>query len=167
VAQSSANIDSPEVIRRLRAQFVKFQERCGIALAEIYADVRTVEAWLEREVHPYWRRQLRRRQDLVEKAKRDYAEAVWGSKNVGKASPVDEKKALDRAIRKKEEAELKLKRIKRWNQVMKREIGKRLQPCRRLGLEMDTLGPKALARLDQMMDSLDRYIRRAPPKTEG
>ncbi len=167
MARSPANLESPEVIRRLRAQIVKFQERCGGALADTYADVRTVEGWLDREVRPYWRRQLQRRHELVEKAKRDYAEALWASKNSGKRGHVDEKKALDRAIRREAEAEEKLRRVKKWTQTMSREMSKRLQPCRSLSLQLDSLGPKALARLDQMLDSLDLYFHRTPRGPEG
>lgn len=162
MAQSPANIESPEVLRQLRAHFVKFTERCTAALGDTYADVRKVEGWLQREIHPYWRRQLQRRHERVEQAKREYAEAVWASKNAGKPSPVDEKKALNKAIRAKEEAESKLQRIKQWSSIMDREIGKRLQPCRSLGALIDTLGPKGLARIDQMMDQLDLYFRRSP-----
>ncbi len=167
MAQSPANIESPEVLRRFRAQFVKFTERCTASLGDTYADVRKVEGWLQREIHPYWRRQLQRRHERVEQAKREYAEAVWASKNAGKPSPVDEKKALNKAMRAKEEAELKLQRIKQWSNVMNREIGKRLQPCRSFGSLMDSLGPKGLARLDQMMDKLDVYFRRTASGGEG
>ncbi len=167
MSRAPANIESPEVIRRLRAQMVKYQERCSAALADIFGDVRTVEGWLERDVQPHWRHQLRRRHELVERAKREYAEAVWASKNAGKPSPVDEKKALNKAIRRQEEAEDKLRRIKRWSQQMEREIGKRLQPCRSLGILLDTVTPKALARLDQMLDSLDLYFHRSPKGGKG
>jgi hypothetical protein len=145
---------------------VKFKERCGTALADTYTDVQSVEAWLDREIRPYWKRQLRRRQEAVEKARRDYAEALWASKNVGKPSPVDEKKALNRAIQLKEEAELKVQKVRRWSQVMRREIGKRLLPCRSLGSLLDTMCPKALSRLDQMLDSLDLYFHRSLPRTK-
>lgn len=166
-ARTPANIDSPEVIRRFRAQLVRFEERCRAGLEDAYADVRKVKGWLQREMRPHWKRQLQRRQEMMEKARRDYAEAVRDGKYAGKTSAVDEKKALDRAIRLMEEAEGKLRAVKRWSLLLEQEIGKRLQPCRSLESRLDTLVPQALARLDQMLDSLDVYFHRSLPGLEG
>lgn len=162
MARKPANIESPEVIRHFRSNLVKFDERAHMALEEAFADVRKVQGWLQRDVHRHWQRQLRRREEMLEKARREYAEATWGKEHMGKASVVDEKKALNKAMRLKEEAELKLRSIRRCNLTLEREVGKRLQPCRSLDSELDTLTPKALARLDQMLDSLDVYFHRAP-----
>lgn len=167
MARNPANIDSPEVIRRFRVQMVRFKETCRQSLEETFANARNVEAWLQREVGPYWRQQLRRRQEKVEEARRAYAQATWSRETLGKPSVMDEKKALNRAIRLREEAEDKLRVVKRCNMLMESKIGKRLQPCRSLGQELDMLMPQALARLDQMLDSLDVYFHRSPPAVES
>jgi len=167
MARKNAHIDSPEVIRRFRVQLVRFGERCRSALEETYSDVRMVRGWLQREMHAHWKRQLQRRQEAMEKARREYAEARQGNRYMGKTSAVDEKKALDRAIRLKEDAELKLRAVKKWSLLLEQEIGKRLQPCRSLDARLDTLIPQALARLDGMLDSLDAYFHRTLPGLEG
>ena len=159
---SPANLESPEVIRRLRANLVRFGERAAAALEDIFADVNTVGGWLDREVAPFWRKQVRRRREDFERAKREFASAEHASRNSGKRSTVDEKKAMNRARQRMEEAEEKLRRVKRWIQNLDRETGKRLQPCRSLSNQLDSSIPKALVRLDRMLDSLDTYFHRNP-----
>lgn len=167
MAQRPANIDSPEVIRRFRFQLVRFEESCRRSLEETFANARKVEGWLQREVGPYWKQQLRKRQEKVEAARQAYAAATWGRETLGKASVMDERKALSRAIRLREEAEHKVQVVKRCNMLMDSKIGKRLRPCRSLSQQLDTLIPQALVRLDQMLDSLDVYFHRSPPGLEG
>ena len=72
---------------------------------------------------------------------------------------MDEKKALDRALRLKAEAEEKLRAVKKWAMTIENRAAKALGPCVALSSLLSTLTPKALARLDQMLDSLDDYLR--------
>ena len=93
------------------------------------------------------------------KARREYVQARHGSEVTRKQSCVDEKKALDRALRLKEEAEEKLRAVKKWILTIDNKAGKALGPCAALSSTLSRLTPKALVRLDQMLDSLDDYLR--------
>jgi hypothetical protein len=159
VAQGPANISSPDVIKRFRSHFVKFDETCRNALESIHSDVGRVQDWLRREQATHWKHQLRKREDMVEKARREYMQARHDRGPTRKQSCVDEKKALERAMKLKEEAEEKLRAVKKWTMTIDHKAGKALGPCVSLSSTLSKLTPKALARLDQMLDSLDDYLR--------
>jgi len=167
MARSSANINSPEIIKRLRGRFVDFDSKCRQALTGVHADVRRLLEWLKREQGPYWRQQFRRREEAAEKARREYASALHGRKHTRKVSVVDEKKALDRAMRLKEEAEEKLKAVRKWVLAIEHRADKLRQPCITFSSLLASLTPRALARLDQMLDSLDEYLRPDGPAGGG
>lgn len=163
---SKANIRSPEVLQRFRHRFLEFNKSAQTALELIQGDVRSVSEWLRREQLPYWRRELRRRQDAVKDAWRDYVYARHGhgSEKMGKPSCVDERKALERAKRRKEEAERKIEIVERWRIALDREAEKLLAPCTKLRILLDDLAPKAVARLDHMLDRLEEYLMPAAPR---
>jgi hypothetical protein len=159
VSNRSANINSPEVIKHFRNHFVEFDTDCRNALEGMRSDVRKVLEWLRHEQAPYWKQQLRKREELVERAKREYFEARNASELTRKASCVDEKKALDRANRMKEEAEGKIEAVKSWLMTAEHKVAKLMQPCVSLGSLLESMTPQALARMDQMLDRLDEYLR--------
>ncbi len=61
-----ARIDSPEVIRELRAHFAAFDQTCRNAVMGCSSDVHGTMEWLRNDQRLYWRQQLRKREeDLV------------------------------------------------------------------------------------------------------
>lgn len=158
-AGGSAHIDSPDVIRKFRSQFVVFDTDCRRALEGSRTDVSRIQEWLRREQLGYWQKELRKREELAEQARRDYTSARYRDGFSGRQSCVDEKKALDRAVRLKEEAEQKIRAVKRWLQQIEREVANASGACQSLASLLDLATPNALARLDQMLDRLDHYMR--------
>lgn len=158
-----AHINSLEVIRKLRSDYLEFDATCRRALDGARGDVARIQDWLRREQLGYWQNQLRRREEATEQARRDYQSARYSQGFDGKHSCVDEKKALDRALRLKAEAEEKLRAVKRWLLNIEREVGDLSGACQNLGSLLDTVTPQALERLDRMLDNLDQYLRLAPP----
>lgn len=166
---SSANIRSPEVLRRFKHRYLEFDKRIHGALDLVLGDARSVGDWLLREQLPHWRQQLRRRHDHMKQMWREYYNARYGDRRMGKPSCVDERKAYERAKRMKAEAELKLEVIQGWMNALDREIEKLIAPVKRLEMIIDATTPKAVLRLDHMMDRLDDYLRPSsagsPPPT--
>jgi len=159
MARGPAHISSPEVIKKFRAHFVKFTEDSRTALESMQGDISRVQQWLETEQTAHWKAQLRRRQEAHEKAKREYTAARNETGPLRKTSCVDEKKALDRAARLMEEAEAKLRAIAKWRQVIDHDVRNALGPCASFSSALTVVAPKALLRLDNMLDRLDEYLR--------
>jgi DNA repair exonuclease SbcCD ATPase subunit len=159
MASQGAHIGSPDVIKTFRVQFVAFSEESRRAVESVQTDVTKVEQWLSHEQMAYWTSQLRRREELVEHARSEYAQARYAVGPTRKISFVDEKKALDRAVALRDEAEAKLRTIKRSLQELDSFVRKSLGPCVAFASSLAIQGPQALARLDRMLDSLDEYLR--------
>ena len=160
MAGTPANISSPEIITRFRARFVEFDADCRRALEGSRGDVARIEHWLRQEQASYWKRQLRNREEMVEKAKRDYISAMHNDGGFqGRKSAVDEKKALDRALRLKAEAEAKIQAVKRWLLTIDKQVADFSGACLSLASLLDATTPRALARMDEMLDGLDGYMR--------
>lgn len=166
---STAHIQSPGILKKFREQFVKFASESQQALASVNGDVSRVSDWLRREQGAYWKAELRRREDLVQQARLEYLRAIQGDKVHAKVSGVDERKLLERAQRRKREAEEKIELVKRWSWTIDQKAGKLLQPCSSFATLLDQMTPQALGSLDRMLDHLDEYLRPsdAPPPSGG
>jgi hypothetical protein len=173
----SADIRSPESLQRFRHRYLEFDKSAHRAVELILGDLRSVSEWLHREQLPYWKLQLRRRHDHMKDMWREYIMARHGDRRMGKPSCVDERKAYEKAKRMKEEAELKIQVVEKWKMTLDMEIEKLVPPTRRFQALLDELTPKAVARLDHMLDRLEEYLRpssagaaraaKKPAKKEG
>ncbi len=154
----SAHIRSPEVLLRFRDGYRKFDKRARRAVELVTGDLQSVGEWLHREQLPYWRAQVRRRHDEMKQAWRDYLNARFTLPRVGRKSTVDERKAYERARARKAEAERKVAVVEHWLLVLEAEAEKLMPAVRRFESLLDDLSPKALARLDHMLDRLEDYL---------
>ena len=158
MGKGPARIDSPDVIREFRRRFVAFDQAVRNALMGIDTEVRTAADWLRGEALMNWRRRQRRCEEAMNNALRELRQAQMNTDAAQKASHVDEKKAYDKARRMKEEADRKVEGVKKWAIILDQKAAKMLGPCRAFGARMDSVTPRALARLDAMLISLEEYL---------
>lgn len=164
---ATAHIDSPDVLKHFRERFVKFDAECRQALSSVAGDVSQVSEWLRREQLAHWKRELQRRDEKVLQARLDYIRATQEDKYHRKVSGVDEKKALEKAMRMKQEAEQKIEKVKKWILTLDQKTSKLLLPCASFASHLERTTPVALGRLDRMMDKLDDYLRPSAAPQEG
>lgn len=160
----SARIDSPEVIKDFRIKFVKFNATCRQAVSGIQGDSQRVAQWLRHDQLSHWSNELKKREDMVQKARLKYMEARDNTGVYRKTSCVDEQKALRKAEAMKEEAMAKLKAIKKWTNLLERELENLAGPVNTLSSILDSATPRALAKLDLMTEKLEDYLR---PSSSG
>lgn len=158
---SNANITSPEVLRDFRVKLVKFDGKAKQALASVKEEVSRVTEWLKREQDAHWKRQIRKWEEAVVQLRIEYLRVTQSDKYLRGSSGVDEKKALERAIRMKELSQQKLENVKKWSWAVEHKAGKLLQPCNNMAHQLEHLTPRALARLDTMMESIEDYLKSA------
>ena len=163
MAQGRAHIDSPEVIRDFRNHLVKFDASSHQAISGIQSDAQRVIQWLRYEQLQHWKQELRKSSDVLQQAKSAYMIARDAAHVYGKSSCVDEERALRKAERRKEEAEQKLKAVKKWMGIVERETEKLMGPVNNLSSVLDVATPRALAKLDRLTRDLEEYLRVAPP----
>jgi hypothetical protein len=160
MSYGGADIESLEILKDFRARFVEFESLCGNALMGLDGEIKHVQEWLGAQQIPFLERQARKCEEAVNKAQSDLTEVKWREMHAGaKSSGIDERKALDRAKRRKEETDAKLDAAKRWRVTLQQSIGKLSTPCNVLSNLLEHMTPLALARLDRMMDSLEDYFR--------
>jgi len=123
--------------------------------------------WLRGDQLRHWNLQLRRRHEEMKRCWREYVAARHGDRRMGKPSSVDERKAWEKAKRMKEEAEAKIERIKGWTVALEREVEKLRPPCHRLDELLVTLTPRALMRLEHMIENLEIYLKPGGPAPDA
>jgi hypothetical protein len=156
---SGARIESPEVIKAFRPQLIRFDEACHHAVTAVRSDMHRATQWLRQEQMNHWKRELRKSEELVIQCRIAYTEARYGAPQLRKNSAVDEKKALERAIRRKEECDQKLAATKRWAMILEQQAEKLMAPIDNLAHTLDAATPKALSKLDQLVENLEEYMK--------
>lgn len=165
MAHGPARIDNPEILKEFRNKMVIFEHTCRNALMGCDTQVRKTVDWLNGEQLIYWKTQLRKRDEAWVIARRDLEQAKMNSALTTKSSFVDEMKAVEKARRRKDEAEQKVDVVRRWAILLEQKIQKMQGPCRILSAHLDSIVPKALSRLDRMVTGLEGYF--AAPPEEG
>jgi hypothetical protein len=156
---SGARISDPEVLRALRHGLIVFEGDVRRALLDVATTVSQVSEWLGRDRLAHWKKEERRCAENVRQAKAEYSSKVRGPRTIMRDSGFDELKRLQRAKRNQELAEEKIALVKRWSRQLEEQTRPLLGSCNLLARLLDTQIPRALARLDAMLDSLDAYQR--------
>lgn len=171
---SGANLSGPEVIRDFRPRLAAFLHTCRSTLGDRSGALARMKDWLRCEQGPYWKSQIRRREEDYEAARRRWLEAEGDvqaaehGRGSGKQSSVDERIAMDRARRRKEEAEQKLEAVRRWLLRLEKDGEPLAHACQVQDFALRELGEKALARLDRLAGDVEAYLERGPgPRPAG
>jgi len=155
-----ANVTSVDAIKSFRASLVVYASKARPTLEEVSSDIVRTRVWLETEQRIHWEAEVRRRTRKLEEAQQALFSARLSSMREVSAA---EQMAVTRAKNALEEAEGKLKTLKRWS----REYESRTEPLARQLEKMHTLlahdMPKAIAYLNKTLETLDAYANIAPP----
>jgi hypothetical protein len=161
MADGKANVGSPEVIATFRHRFIEFVEQARQAVEEANRNASAVGEWLRREQLPHWKRLQRKLHEDCERARRDFNQARNDTHQHGKAGSIDEQKAYAKAKHRLEEVAHKMRATEQWLGRVEQEGMRMLQPSSRLSTLLAAEAPKAVLRLDQMLEGLDDYLRRS------
>ncbi len=155
----SAKVSSIDALRGFRAALIKFAETAGSAITDADGDVRSTMIWLERDQLTYWKGQIRKRHDDLERAKEALRhKELFKSPHGGRASVVDEQKALARCKAALTEAEQKLINTKKSAMRLQKQMSEFTGQLQRLGTTVQSRIPAGVADLDRMVALLDQYV---------
>jgi hypothetical protein len=163
MSSNRANIDSPEVIKDFRHRLIKFDEVARQAVAGSQNDVFRIAHWISHEQTSYWGGELRRREEQFLVAKIKYAQAKDPNSPYQKESSVDDKVEMEKCRRRRDEAEVKLKAVKKWTAQLERMCAEKLATVRVFGGKLEIFTPLALHKLDMMVERLEDYLRPMAP----
>jgi hypothetical protein len=153
-----ADVKSIDTLAFVKAALAAYAHESGQALAEVEIEGRRAVEWITVDRAEFWKAEVRRSSDLVNQAMKDL-EHCRTFKKVGDNQPscIEEKKALEKAKARLAFAEQKLAAVRRWTPVVLqqfRETGVRMVHFREI---IDGQLPKAIARMERMLKSLDAY----------
>jgi hypothetical protein len=159
-----ANVTSVEAIELFRANLITYLTKARPVLEDGCDEVFRTRQWLQQDRRVHWENQLKRRRKILEEAEQALFSARMG--NLREATSA-EAAAVTRAKRALDEAEQKLRLVKRWTM----EFDNRVQP---LVKELEGLRslltndmPKAAAHLAQIVKMLDAYAGVKPTGTSS
>lgn len=159
-----ARVDSIDVLKELRVSLCLVAEDVNAGLIEAEGELQRVAGWLKNEQLAYWKAEIRKRAEDVNRAKLELMRKKLGARSAGgQPSCVDEEKALKRAQHRHEEAEQKLAHTKRWSRQLEEEIFNYQGLIRPLREAMEVEVPGALAALDGMTTALEAYASTPSP----
>ncbi len=162
MARQSAQVTSLDALLRFKASMCQFDEEVRVRLASAESDVRRTLWWLQNELPGHWQREIRKRQKELAMAKSELVRAELASREQ-RASCVLERRAVEKAKHRLEEAESKLERTRHWVRVLERESLLYQGQMQGLSARLERDVPKALARLDALLGHLRAYVSTAPP----
>jgi hypothetical protein len=155
----SANVQSLTAISDFRAALCTFMVESRQALAALEMEARRAVDYITHDQAQLWSGEVRRGREQVQQCKLDIHNTRT-FKRIGDYIPscIDEKKALAKAERRLDIAERKVEAVRHWGRVAEqafREFQARLAQFVSI---LDGELPKATARLERMLASLDRYL---------
>jgi hypothetical protein len=160
----TARVQSIDAIRSFRATLAKFAQAADSALADAEGDMTHTLTWLQTEQPAHWRGQIRKRTEILTRAKEALRMKQLFRDSSGRIPSADEEqKAVRTAARRLEEAEQKVQAIKKWERRLHVEINSYQGAARRLATQIQSDLPRAAARLDQTVQQLEAYVSLAGP----
>lgn len=154
----SARIQDVEALAQTRAMLAKFAEEASLTLVSVDADIARFTQWLTLDRPMYWKRRVRELEDVVEAAKAEIRRKQIVAAPEP-ASVVDERKRLNRAKAKLEDALKRQEAVRRWAPAWEREAMLYKGGCAPLTQAIYGEIPRAITRLSRMTEKLEEYLR--------
>lgn len=161
---TQADVKSIDTIAFVKTALAAFAHETGQGATEVEMQAQRMVDWICVDQAAYWKTEVRRASDHVNQAMKDLQHCRT-YKKVGDNEPAcaEEKKALEKAKKRLARAEQKAEAVRRWTPVVRQELqeaGVRLTRFREV-IDIDC--PRAMARLERMLRSLDEYTHAATP----
>jgi len=164
----TARVDSIEALKAFRASLLKFAESARNGLGSAEFDIHRADQWLKQEQRDYWKGMIRKRTELVTRAKSALNQKkLYESPMGGRQSCIEEEKALAVARKRLEEAEEKADCVREWTLKLEQERLLYKGQIQAIGRSLDVDVPKAVALLDRLLLSLEAYASAPPARTAG
>jgi len=159
--RQSARVTSLDALLRFKAALAEFDGQARNALGGAESDVQRTILWLQSDCRNHWSRQIRKRQQEVTLAKNELLRAELEQRET-KRSCVLERRAVEKATRRLQEAEHKLERSRYWARILEREFLQYKGKMQGLASQLERDLPKGMHRLDKLLDHLRAYLAKRP-----
>jgi hypothetical protein len=159
----AANVRAIETLQDWHAALVEFRTEAQDALAACELEVRRALDWVS-DMQRHWRQTVRDAEEEVAQAKAELASRSFPDFNGRMPDTSEQRKALRRAVAKKEFAERQVEVCRRWLAKLPAAVSETYEaPARQLAAILDAELPRGLAVLDRRINALEAYAAIAPP----
>jgi hypothetical protein len=154
-----AHVSSIDAIEAFRADLVLYISKARPALEEVSADVTRMRLWLENDQRMHWQGEMRRRGKELEQAQ----SALFSARvsRLGKESSA-ELMAVQRAKRAMNEAEAKMRVLKKWDRDFESRVDPLVKQTEKLHTVLANDMVQALAYLARTIETLSAYAELKP-----
>ncbi len=160
-----ANITSVEAIESFRAHLIVYLSKAKPALEEVSAEVVRTRIWLQGPQRRHWEEKVKKlARDLEEAKAALFSSKLSSLREVSSA----EQLAVTKAKRKLEEADSKLRVLRRWDRDFDNQVEPMTRKLEKMQVVLTDDLVKAVTHLTQTMNALDAYARiHAPSLNSG
>jgi hypothetical protein len=155
-----AIVTSVEAIEAFRATLIVYLSKARPTLEEVSSDVLRMRSWLENDQRTHWEGEMRRRTKDLEAAQQALFSAKLGTLRTESSA---EHLAVHRARRALDEADQKLRILKRWNRDFDGRVQPLVKQMEKLHTVLSNDMVKAAAYLAETVKTLAAYADKAPP----
>jgi hypothetical protein len=164
----SARVESVDAIKEFRVYLTKFQEAGSLALGDADSDINRTIRSLEGEWANLWASQVRKRQEILQKAEEAFRfKRLYKDSSGNIPSAVEEQKAVQVAKKNLTEAQEKLNNVKRWSKQIQKEVVLYRGGVARITNAVAAAVPAAIAHLGATIDNLEKYMGITAETTEA
>jgi hypothetical protein len=161
---TGARVDSLEALKFFKIALVKFGQSISVALDDADSEVSRTLNWLENEAQNYWQQQIRKRHEVLEKAKEALRmKQLYKDASGRTPSAVDEMKAVQVARKRLDDATAKLAITKTNARKMAREQMIYKGQVQRAYSAAAHDVPSAAAFLNNILIKLEQYVGLSAP----
>jgi hypothetical protein len=155
-----AHVSSVDALEAFRSSLIIYVSKARPALDEVAAEVQRTRIWLEDEQRTHWEEEFRRRTRALQEAQAALFSAKLSS---FRESNSVEQLMVHRAKRAYDEAEEKLRVVKKWNRDFENRVQPLLKQTEKLHTVLGQDMSMAIAYLTRVIDTLHAYAGIAAP----
>ncbi|MFZ4573521.1 MAG: hypothetical protein ACOYN0_03940 [Phycisphaerales bacterium] len=155
--RDQAHVQSPKALTEARNSVVEFVEVVRATFASVESDINRVDQWLTHERPAHWKREIRLREDAVQRAKLEI-ERKRLIRAPEPASVVFEQRQLAKARERVESARKRQEATQRWAVAFQKQAQMAKSASRDLSDAVSVNLPRAVALLERMTASLEAYL---------
>jgi hypothetical protein len=159
-----ANVSSIDALEAFRADLIQYVEKARVALEDAEGEVRRTRSWLDGDRTNYWTSQYKQRAKKLEQAEAELYNVTLTSPQESHAF---QKMAVHKARRNLEEAEEKLRVLKKWRQTFDNRVTPLLRQLDPMFFQVGRNLPKGIHALGESIKALQTYAERMPAPKPG
>ena len=157
-----AKISSIEALEAFRADLIQYISKARVALEDMEGDVRRTQTWLDTDRAQHWGTEMKKRMKQLHQAEQELYSANLTNPQ---ASNAFQKMAVHKAQRNVDEAEEKLRVVKKWRQTFDNRATPLLRQLDPLFHHVGQQLPKGVHSLGESIKALQAYAEKHAPTT--